>query len=283
MCCAILDLYTIGELYIKYKKRVKRGQAALKSVSVSIVSYNNAHDLCGVLDSLFSATKGVDLTVYVVDNHSADDTCETVSKRYPQVQLLRMEDNLGFGAAHNRVLPLLTSDYHAVINPDITFSTDVLASLVAYLEEDSQAVLATPLILNCDGTPQAVPRVLPKHRYMFAGQLERFGGAFKRWRDEYTRRGETFEAPDEIEFCTGCFMLWRTETLKELGGFDERFFMYLEDADLSRRAAKYGKLMLVPTVAVTHVWEKASGKSAKFLKIHLQSMHRYFAKWRKQV
>ncbi len=250
---------------------------------MSIVSYNNAHELEGVLDSLFAATKGVELTVYVVDNHSSDDTSEMVAERYPQVRLIALSENRGFGAAHNQVLPLLTSEYHAILNPDITFGEDVLSALCDYLDTHGDAVLATPLILNTDGTPQAVPRVLPKHRYMFAGQLERFGGVFKSWRDAYTRRRETFTEPTAITFCTGCFMLWRTDVLKELGGFDERFFMYLEDADLSRRAAAYGKLILVPQVQVTHAWEKASGKSGHFLKIHLQSMHRYFAKWRKRV
>ena len=253
----------------------------MKTVTVSIVSYNNAHELGGVLDSLFAATEGVALTVYVVDNHSTDNTCELVAARYPQVKLIALPENCGFGAAHNRVLGELDSDYHVILNPDITFSEDVLTALSDYLDTNEQAVLATPLILNTDGTPQAVPRVLPKPRYMFAGQLERFGGVFRRWRDAYTRRTETFTAPTEITFCTGCFMMWRTEVLRALGGFDERFFMYMEDADLSRRGAAYGKLMLVPQVAVTHAWEKASGKSACFLKIHLQSMRRYFAKWRK--
>lgn len=255
----------------------------MKAVSVSIVSYNNANELPTVLDSLFQATKGVDLTVYVVDNHSTDNTCDLVRERYPQVILVEMEENRGFGAAHNRVLPLLTSAYHAVVNPDIVFDSDVLTALTAYLESDAQAVLATPMILNADGTPQAVPRVLPKRRYMFAGQLERFGGVFRTWRDAYTRRNETFDAPTPITFCTGCFMLWRTDVFRELGGFDDRFFMYMEDADISRRAASHGKLMLVPHTAVTHAWEKASGKSARFLKIHLHSMRLYFAKWRKQA
>lgn len=252
----------------------------MKSVSVSIVSYNNASELPSVLDSLFSATKGVELTVYVVDNHSSDNTCSLVREHYPQVILIPMEDNRGFGAAHNQVLPHLTCDYHAIINPDIVFDTDVLSALCGYLDTHEEAVLATPMILNTDGTPQAVPRVLPKRRYMFAGQLERFGGVFRRWRDTYTRRDEVFTEPTPITFCTGCFMLWRTDTLKALGGFDDRFFMYMEDADLSRRAASFGKLMLIPQVTVTHRWEKASGKKAAFLKIHLQSMHRYFAKWR---
>lgn len=253
------------------------------TVSVGIVTYNSADDVAQLLDSLFAATKGVDLSVYVADNASADNTREVIASRYPQVTLLAMEENLGFGAAHNRILKEVTSDAHAMVNPDIVFEEDALTALCAYLQEHDDAVLVTPQIRNIDGTPQAVPRVLPKRRYMFAGQLERFGGVFRRWRDEYTRRTETLEVPTDIESCTGCFMMVRTAVLKDVGGFDERFFMYLEDADLSRRLAKHGRLVLLPQVSVVHRWEKASGKSLAFLKIHLRSMRLYFAKWRREA
>lgn len=253
------------------------------TVSVGIVTYNSADDIASLLDSLFAATKGVDLTVYVADNASADNTRDIIASRYPQVHLLALSENLGFGAAHNRILQEVTSDVHAIVNPDIVFEEDALTALCAYLQEHDDAVLVTPQIRNVDGTPQAVPRVLPKRRYMFAGQLERFGGMFRRWRDDYTRRTETFDAPTDIESCTGCFMTVRTAVLKAVGGFDERFFMYMEDADLSRRLAGYGRLVLLPQVSVTHRWEKASGKSLAFLKIHLRSMRLYFAKWRREA
>ena len=255
--------------------------ASLKRVSVSIVSYNSADEIAAAIDSVLQYTHGVAVSVVIADNASEDNTVALLRERYPQVTVLEMGGNLGFGAAHNRAIATVDSEYHVVMNPDITFDSDVLSALAAYLDENETAVLATPLILNADGSVQAVPRVLPKRRYMFAGQLERFGGVFRRWRDEYTRRRETFDVPTAIAFCTGCFMMVRTATLKEVGGFDDRFFMYMEDADLSRRLARHGALMLVPDVKVTHRWEKASGKSGKFLKIHLQSMRRYFKKWRK--
>ncbi len=255
----------------------------MASVSVSIVTYNSADDITVVLDSLFAVTNGHEPTVFVVDNASTDNTCELVETRYPAVTLIRLEKNVGFGAAHNRVLEHIDSDYHIILNPDIAFETDVIIPLAAYLDDHADAVLATPLIRNEDGTMQAVPRVLPRRRYMFAGQLERFGGVFRRWRDEYTRRKEAFDGPTPITFCTGCFMMVRTAALKAEGGFDDRFFMYMEDADLSRRLASHGKLMLLPEYSVIHRWEKASGKSMKFLRIHLRSMRAYFAKWRKRA
>ncbi len=255
----------------------------MTAVSVSIVTYNNADEIADVLDSVFSATKGVDLTVYVVDNASTDHTCDVVASRYPTVNLIRCETNDGFGAGHNRVLDLLESDCHVILNPDIVFETDVISSLADYLMSHDDTVLVTPLINNADGSMQPVPRVLPKRRYMFAGQLERFGGIFRKWRDEYTRRRETFDRPTAITFCTGCFMMVKTAALRKVGGFDDRFFMYMEDADLSRRLSKLGKLILLPAYCVTHRWEKASGKSMAFLKIHLRSMRMYFAKWRNEA
>lgn len=252
----------------------------MRSVSVGVVSYNSADEIGDVLDSLLRCTHGVKLSVFVADNRSSDNTVALVRERYPAVAVIEMGENRGFGAAHNRILSAVDSDYHVILNPDIVFDTDVLTDLAAYLDAHEDAVLATPLILNTDGTPQAVPRVLPQPRYMFAGQLERLGGVFRRWRDEYTRRREVFEQPTDIAFCTGCFMMVRTEALKALGGFDDRFFMYMEDADLSRRLAAHGALRLIPSVTVTHRWEKASGKSLKFLKIHLRSMRLYFRKWR---
>lgn len=250
------------------------------SISVGIVSYNSAADLPGALHSVLSSRTERTVSVTVADNGSSDSTCRMVGERYPSVTLLRLSENRGFGAAHNRILHTVHSDYHVIMNPDIVVQPDVLERLARYLDEHPEAVLATPMIRNTDGSPQAVPRVLPKRRYMYAGKLERFGGVFRRWRDEYTRRNEAFTAPTPITFCTGCFMMVRTEALSAVDGFDDRFFMYMEDADLSRRLARYGTLMLIPDVYVTHRWEKASGKSGKYLKIHLRSMRAYFAKWR---
>ncbi len=253
----------------------------MTSVSIGIVSFNSADDLPAALDSLHAADGVSAMQITVADNGSTDDTLALLRERYPSVTTMELGKNRGFGAAHNEIIFRTVSDYHVILNPDIVVEPTTIARLASYLDEHPEAVLATPLILNTDGTVQAVPRVLPKRRYMFAGQLERFGGVFRRWRDEYTRRTETFAQPTPITFCTGCFMMVRTAALKEIGGFDDRFFMYMEDADLSRRLSAHGELVLVPDVAVTHRWEKASGKSLKFLKIHLRSMRLYFAKWRK--
>lgn len=247
-------------------------------ITAAIVTHNNAATVREAVASLARYLPAGD--IYVVDNASSDDTVRIVSG-FEGVKLTARRDNPGFGAGHNTVISQISSDYHLMMNPDIAFAEDVPGILGEYLDSHPEAVLATPLILNPDGTPQAVPRTLPKRRYMLASQLERFGQPFVRWRDEYTRRNEPVTGPTSVTFCTGCFMMVRTRALRSVHGFDDRFFLYCEDADLSRRLAPYGRLMLVPGAKVTHAWEHASGKSWKYLMIHLKSMHAYFKKWRR--
>jgi len=249
------------------------------ALSVSIVTHNSADVIGTLLTSLFEHT-AAPLSVYVVDNGSTDDTVARVKASFPDVTVLT-QDNLGFGAGHNAVLDRLTSTYHAVINPDIVLREDTLSALCTFLDEHSDVVMATPLIQNPDGSPQYVPRRAPKRRYLLSRKLERFGGVFRRWRDEYTMRNAPLDAPIEITFCTGCFFIIRTDLFKQLGGFDERFFLYCEDADLTRRALGYGRAVCLPQTGVIHGWERGSAQSLHLLRIHLSSFHKYNRKWRK--
>ena len=249
------------------------------AVSVSIVTHNSAAVIGTLLSSLFEHT-AAPLSVFVVDNGSTDDTVARVRASFPDVTVLT-QDNRGFGAGHNAALPHLTSTYHAVVNPDIVLREDTLSVLCAYLDAHADVVMATPLILNPDGSRQDVPRRTPKRRYLLSRKLERFGGPFRRWRDEYTMRTASFDAPLDVTFCTGCFFVIRTELYKELGGFDERFFLYCEDADLTRRALAHGRAVCLPQTGVIHGWERGSAHNLRLLRIHLSSLRKYFRKWRK--
>ena len=87
------------------------------------------------------------------------------------------------------------------------------------------------------------------------------------------------DEPFEITNATGCFMFFRTAAFMDLGGFDERFFMYLEDCDIARRAAEKYKVLHYPMANVYHLWERGSKKSKKLLLIHMKSILLYFLKW----
>ncbi len=250
-------------------------------VSVSIVTYNSADVIGRLLTGIFEQTKGTDVAVFVVDNGSTDGTPALVEEQFPAVTVLR-QDNRGFGGGHNAVLSRVQSDYHAIINPDITLTEDVLTALSAYMDAHPDVVLTCPLIRNEDGTVQDVPRRNLKLSFILAGKLQKYSRYFAKKRREYTMADADLSAPFEVEFCTGCFMFIRTAAWKQLGGFDEQFFLYCEDADLTRRARKLGKATCVPQTAVTHAWERGSYRNPKLLRIHLHSVRVYLRKWRKE-
>ena len=250
-------------------------------VSVSIVTYNSADVIGRLLSGLFEKTAGTDVCVFVVDNGSTDGTAALIKEQFPQVTVIEQE-NRGFGGGHNAVLPHLSSDYHAIVNPDITFSEDVLSKLAAYLDENPDVAITCPLICNEDGSVQDVPRKNPRWRYVLAGKLQAHSRYFRKQRREYTMSDADLSAPFEVEFCTGCFMFVRTDVFRQLGGFDERFFLYCEDADLTRRARRIGKATCMPQAVAVHAWERGSYRNPKLFRIHLRSMRLYFRKWRKE-
>ncbi len=245
-------------------------------VSGCIVAYHNRSEILECLAALKEQTKGVELSLFVSDNGSDDGTPAAVRAAFPDVSVIENGANLGFGAGHNRVLPLLSSRYHVMINPDITLQEDAISAMVTYMEDHPEVGLMMPDIRNPDGSRQILPKHDPTWRYMIAGKF------LPAVRTAYCRGNEAMDTPTEIEFCSGCFMLIRTELFKKLGGFDERYFLYMEDADLSRRVRQEAKVVFFPGAKVTHAWHHESAKSGKALKLHLESARKYFAKWRKR-
>lgn len=244
-------------------------------VSGCIVSYNNADIISGCIESLLRETKGVNFKLYVVDNKSTDGTVALIREKYPQVKVFEQEDNLGFGHGHNYIMSYVNSAYHAVINPDIYVEGDVISGLVEMMEQSKDVVMSTPKILNEDGTEQFLPKKDPSIRYVIMSKFK----PLRHYREEYTRQHEEDGKPMNIDMCTGCFFVIRTDFFKKIGGFDKRFFMYFEDADLSRRARKEGKIIFYPYVSATHKWSRANTKSIKGIIRFLTSFLKYSLKW----
>ena len=251
----------------------------MKKISVCIVTHNNENNILSVLDSIYKYSKNFVLNTFIVDNHSLDNTVSLVKSNFPQVDIIALNENNGFGYGHNQVLEKINSDYHVILNPDITFNVNIFDILSSYLETNLDVAMVTPNILNDDGSTQYLPKCEPKIKYLVSGRLERFGGVFKNWRDEYTFKNKIISEPTEIDFCSGCFIMIRTSIFKRLNGFDDRFFMYFEDVDLTKRAKKYGKTIFYPSVSAIHSWARSSSSHFKYLCIHINSMIKYFYKW----
>ena len=189
--------------------------------------------------------------------------------------------NIGYGAAHNIALResiAQGADYHLVLNSDIDFAPEHICALLDYMQAHEDVALIQPKIYYGDGTLQRNCKRLPT-------PLDVFGRRFlpKRWmriRNAHYEMHETgYDHTMNVPYLSGCFMLLRVSALKEVGLFDERFFMYPEDIDLTRRLHQRYKTLFYPEVSITHNHQKASYHSLRMLWIHCINMIRYFNKW----
>lgn len=247
-------------------------------VTGSIVTYNNISTIAKTLETLFDETQNIDFKLYVVDNGSTDGTPEYIEKNFSQVSVIRSEKNVGFGAGHNIVINSIDSSYHAIINPDIVLQENAIKKMVDYMEENTDIGLLSPRICFPDGRDQILGKRNPQLKYLVASRLR--GDEPSKLLREYAMLDCDLSKPVRIENATGCFMLLRTDLLKKIGGFDEGYFMYFEDADLARRVNEVSKCVYYPNAIVNHVWGRESKRNLKLMCVHIDSMCRYFRKWK---
>lgn len=248
------------------------------TVSASVVLYNGFDEAAGCIESVLEKTTGVPLALYLIDNASPDGSGEKLKERFAgRAEVICSPQNLGYGKGHNLCLEKLNSKYHAVINPDIVFGEDTLSRLCVWLDEHPDVVMVTPNILFPDGRVQRIAKRIPNVLALTARQLPL--GFLKPYENHYLMLDRDLSQPQEIQFCTGCFFVIRTDVLKSFGGFDPDYFMYVEDADITRRAMRCGKVMYLPETYVYHRWHRAPTRRLKPFLMQLRSMLLYFGKW----
>ena len=246
-------------------------------LSVSIVTYQTpAEELCRCLDSLDTST--VD-RIYVVDNGRRVET-EELCRKNPKIEYIG-NDNIGYGAAHNIAIRKAMeegSDYHLVLNPDVYFSPEILVEILAFMDQNPDVGQLQPKLVYPDGNLQMTVRRLPTPRDLIFRRFLPTGWNNKRDR-RYTLSDWDHADPLDVPYHQGSFMFFRVDALREVGLFDERFFMYPEDIDLTRRMhAKY-RTLYWPKVEAVHCHRAQSYHDRRLLKIHLVNMIRYFNKW----
>ncbi len=190
--------------------------------------------------------------------------------------------NIGYGAGHNHVINSHHFRYHVILNPDVYLNYDALAECWKYAEKDKNIVLITPHVRFIDGRIQHLLRQEPTLFDVFL----RFLGIFfprirtlKRYRFYECQHMDPSKPRKQISPVTGCCMWCRTDILKRVGGFDERFFLYYEDYDLSKRLALEGTILYLPSFRVIHDWERPMTKSFYLMLLNVKSAIKYFNKW----
>jgi GT2 family glycosyltransferase len=201
--------------------------------------------------------------------------------RDPRITIIRPGANIGYGAGHNLALRRFEGRvrYHFVLNTDLTFGPSAIAEMIAFMDAHPEAGLAMPLVRYPDGALQHLCRILPR-------PIDIFGRAFfsrQGWTQSLTRRYEShdwaYDAPLSFPFLSGCFMVLRPETLAQSGLFDERFFLFAEDLDLSRRLHRISQTLLCPNVTVRHEYRTKSEGSWARKRYLIRSFVSYFNKY----
>lgn len=248
-------------------------------ITGSIVTYHNSEDdIKKVIDSFLGF--GLDSILFIVDN-SSNDSLSSLSNNI-RIRYIYNNENIGFGAAHNVAFKeayKLGSSYHILLNPDIYFSSTIISVLIKKMNLDSTIGLIMPKIVYPNGQTQYLCKLLPTPKDLILRRFIPFKKIKEKHEVRYELRFFSYNKEVEIPVLSGCFMIIRTSVLKRVNGFDEQFFMYLEDVDLCRRIGKISKLIYFPEVKVTHNYEKGSYSNSKLLLFHIKSAIRYFNKW----
>lgn len=205
-------------------------------------------------------------------------TAQAVSRK---LRYMAMPENLGYGKAHNiaiRESAYHQTEIHLVMNSDIRVSAEDIDAMHDFMMAHPPVGQLMPRVVHPDGSPQYLAKRLPS-------PLDVFGRRFlPKWMMEkrnkrYELRDLDLSRPVNAPYLSGCFMMLRTQAAVEAGLFDERFFMYPEDIDLTRRIHRNYLTLYHPQWTITHAHARSSYKNKHMLRIHIQNMCRYFNKW----
>jgi len=235
-------------------------------VSIVVVSWNTKEILYNCLKSIKKYTKGISYEIVVVDNNSLDGTCEMIKKEFKEVILIESNENLGFAKGNNLAINVIDGEYILLLNPDTLLTYDVLTSLYNYARINKKIGILSPRLLNEDGTFQssysAFPSIKELVRYNIVCVLKIPFVIFNKI-DNIKRLKISSK---EVDWVRGAAMLMSCELFKDINGFDERFFMYNEDADLCYRLKKRGyKVFYKSDDTVVHLYNK-SGKQVNLFR-----------------
>ena len=241
-------------------------------LSVVIVNYNVRPYLEQCLKSVQSALEGIEGEVFVVDNHSDDDSVETVQNHYPWVRLIENQDNLGFAKANNQAIRQSQAEYVLLLNPDTIVAKDTLREVLKFMDAHPKAGGAGVMMCYEDGTraPES-RRALPTP---WVAALKMLG-----FTKRYYMSHLPWDQPCRIEVISGAFCLLRHEALNVVGLLDEDFFMYGEDIDLSYRLLKGGWENWYRPYSIVHYKGKSTQKSDyRYVHVFYQAMLIFFRK-----
>lgn len=269
----------------------------MKKISVSIVVYKP--DLTVLNKTLISLSSAVNNSlrndevaeITIVDNSPDSFYRDNIEKILTEdfkdtknifTNFIKTNKNVGYGSGNNIAIKLSTSQYHLVLNPDVFIHPNALKEGLMYLDSHRDVGLLTPAVFGENGERHYLCKQNPT---LFDFFLRSFAPEFVK--HIFNKRMDLFEMRDHdyeqiiepVPLCTGCFMLMRKEILDKVGSFDERYFMYLEDADLTRHILKEAKTVYLPNMSIVHLWKREAHYNLRLCLNFIRSAFNYFWKW----
>lgn len=246
-------------------------------ITASIVTFHTSHeDLSRLIECIMKSS--ID-KLFIIDNSSNDELREYVNNN-AKIHYIH-SINLGYGSSHNVAIKKSIedgSDYHVILNPDIYWNNDVIGELAKYMDVNPDVGQVMPKVFYPDGRLQYLCKMSPSPMDLIFRRFLPLRLTHKRL-EKFELRSTGYNKEMNVPYLSGCFMFFRVSAFKDVGLFDERFFMYPEDIDITRRMhAKY-RTMFYPYVSIVHAHAAASKTNKKMLKIHILNMIKYFNKW----
>ncbi|WP_350029297.1 glycosyltransferase family 2 protein [Caballeronia sp. GACF4] len=234
------------------------------------------------LDCFLKQSQAKSVPLYLINNGTDEriDWAQLTDGAQLQTNVVEGHGNVGYGRGHNLVIELTASRYHLILNPDIELESSALIHAIDFMDAHPEVGLLSPFIIDDTGHQQFLCRRFPTVLDLFVR-----GFLPARLRAPFENRLARYEMRDVINdenilwdppIVSGCFMLFRTEVLKKLGGFDPRYFLYFEDYDLSLRTHEIARVAYVPSVRVLHHGGDAARKGFKHIKLFVTSACRFF-------
>jgi N-acetylglucosaminyl-diphospho-decaprenol L-rhamnosyltransferase len=240
---------------------VKFFASKMIDVSIIIVSYNTKSLLGNFflsLRGLIEQSDSLSFEVIVVDNASNDGSAEALTKFSPLDLLITNKKNVGFGRANNQAMAQAKGSWILLLNTDAFLRTGRVSTIVEYMRMNNKVGIVGVHLVNSDGSLQPSCRYFPTPVRLFSAKFQ-----LKRWLPWLRPLDDlnwSHDVPRECDWVPGCFYLVRRELIAEIGLFDSRYFLYYEEVDHCREAAKAGwKVVFHPAVSMVHL----GGESAK--------------------
>ncbi|TVZ16181.1 glycosyltransferase [Maribacter sp. MAR_2009_72] len=248
-------------------------------LTISVVLFNTDEDEILNIIEIISGCK-FSTKLFFIDNSPNNNASKIVGSK-EGVEYIHTGENLGFGKGHNIAIDFAkdNSEFHLILNADVDFDSSVLEDMLRYMELNQSVGLMAPKVLNPDGSLQHTARLLPTPFYLIFRRFIPLNSIKERLNQKYELKAYLIDRPIEIPFFIGCFLLVRSSVLKKTGGYDPRYFMYMEDIDLVRRIYRDYKTVYYPLCSIIHKHGKGSYVNRKLLKYHLKSSVQYFNKW----